>query len=64
MGLLDLLLSQNKVQSVYMRTDTNQSNYSREGCRNTKSDGVTPEGQLQLRVKFWLEDELNEGIID
>ena len=32
--------------------------------RNTKSNGVTPEAQLQLRVKVCLGDELKEGIID
>ena len=32
--------------------------------RNTKSDGVTLEAQLQLRVKFQLGDELTDGIID
>ena len=32
--------------------------------KNTKSDGVTPEAQLQLRVKFYLGEELNEGIKD
>ena len=32
--------------------------------RNTKSDGVTLESKLQLRVKFYLGDDLTEGIID
>ena len=32
--------------------------------RNTKSDGVTLEAQLQLRVKFYLGDELTEAIKD
>ena len=32
MGLLALLSSQNKVPTVSMCTDPNQSNYSREGC--------------------------------
>ena len=32
--------------------------------RNTKKDGVTLEAQLQLKVKFHLEDKLNEGIKD
>ena len=32
--------------------------------KNTKSDGVTPEAQLQVRLKFWRVVELTEGIID
>ena len=34
------------------------------GVRNTKRDRVTPEVQLQLRVKFYLGDKLNEVIKD
>ena len=34
------------------------------GGRNPKSNGVTPEAQLQLRVKLCLEDKLNENNID
>ena len=34
------------------------------GIKNTKSYGVTPEAQLQLRVELCLGDELTEGIID
>ena len=32
--------------------------------RNTMSDGITLEAQLQLRVKFYLGDEMTGGIID
>ena len=34
------------------------------GGRNTKSNGVTPEPQQQLKVQLCLGDELNEGITD
>ena len=38
MGLLALLPSQNKVSIVYMCMDTNQSNYSREGCKRVSCE--------------------------
>ena len=34
------------------------------GVWNTKSNGVTLDAELQLRVKLCLEDKLTEGIID
>ena len=34
------------------------------GVRNTNTNGVTPEAQRQLRVKFYLGEKLIEGIKD
>ena len=50
------------LRKVHITLDHHQPSLC--GKRNTKSGGVTLEAQLQLRVKFYLGDELTEVIID